>query len=1134
MKYLAEIRNNKLKKFELGGLGLTNTPTFKTNTPNLLDSNGINFGNQKSIKINKFGQNGGFGDAMKGSPNDLGDTANSVPVVDPITGTIKALGIIDTVSTSMAKNSDGTFKSKTAEGLYNTLNPLSKPKDLLEGFTTGNYEAMKRNASFGLWGGESYAEAQVRKAKEEQTKQESTASINTAKLAGQQQEMTGGFAGNSTATMFKKGGVIKFPYGGKNDYEGNRLETSIDRNFGMKNNQSIVPSAMLRTGLPLGESKFDIYNKLHLNPVGQGLEFGVGKQTDTYNDIDYSGEVGINFPKFGDAMVGIPSPTEFKSKLGLDVVTADENKFGVYGEYNKIINMPKNANDYLLDKSRGVLGVRAERGGNYNYIRGNIGYDLINQRPDWSVGVGTKFAEGGKLKKPVFLGKLDNRVVSDNTSVQKPTIQQQDVRLKTPQEVKKTNRENFQKHIGVKPTYNVQELIDFGTPEPGLEDASLEALDALSLASGVGYLGKKGLQVGANYLGNKYLPNAYKLNPKAFKPNPEAYYRGVGKEGIEDALKSGVIKSRDQDLFPSPYFARPNEFETALYYNPKALIEAKGIDVSKVNKIEPNQIIFKNKDAGVIPLNPNWVDEVYLGNNTPGFKFSQLKGIPIDNPNIKLLQKDWLRGYKPITFKEGGVIKDNKRKFADGGNVANPQYEVEKDEVVQGQDTNLEEQTDLASDMTLAGGETHENGGTLGEGGERVFSNRLLIGKPLYGFLSANKIPVKLTNTYAEVATKLGKLKGKYEPNTTSKDPLKHKTATTMTTRIDGLIEAAFQEQEINKQNDMATKTFAYGGKLKKLFAGGVNPTDNVKPKKTLKNPPLFGTDGYNEWNTNDPNDIVDLERKKVNPTSKLDWEKALEYPTVFGGESLTNPTTPVKSDVVKKNDKLKNKTNYDLDGLDSHLMNAAIYLKTLNLIDSQEKGIKRKTATPLLQRNVNFLSSANNEIDKTVDTANKTMARNTSSYQDQYSRNADLVSRGIEGKNKAAQAQAAMDMQTANTNNNIINDYNNRNAENINADAIDRVINKNAIIASKTNALNTFLQGVMGHEAIKRKQNVDKEKLAISRMYAGNRGTNEYINSKIKDAYKKGEITKEAVEELTGEEFKRGGVLPRKMKSYC
>ena len=151
-----------------------------------------------------------------------------------------------------------------------------------------------------------------------------------------------------------------------------------------------------------------------------------------------------------------------------------------------------------------------------------------------------------------------------------------------------------------------------------------------------------------NNLGNKYLPNAYKLNPWAFKPNPKAYYRGVGKEGIKDVLETGVIKSRDTDLFPSPYFARPNEFETALYYNPEALIEAKGIDISKVKNIEPNQLIFKNKDAGAVPLNPEYVDEIYLGNVSPGFKQSGLENISTSNPNIRLLQKDWLRGYKEV------------------------------------------------------------------------------------------------------------------------------------------------------------------------------------------------------------------------------------------------------------------------------------------------------------------------------------------------------------------------------------------------------------------------------------------------------------------------------------------------------
>jgi hypothetical protein len=152
------------------------------------------------------------------------------------------------------------------------------------------------------------------------------------------------------------------------------------------------------------------------------------------------------------------------------------------------------------------------------------------------------------------------------------------------------------------------------------------------------------------------LKNTYKYNPWAFKPNPEAYYRGVGKEGIKDALESRVIKSRDQDLFPSPYFARPNEFKTALYYNPDALIEAKGIDVLQVKNIEPNQIIFNNKDAGAVPLNPEWVDEVYLGNITPGVKTSQLGHLPIDDPNIRLLQKDWLLGYKPVEVSNVGQM----------------------------------------------------------------------------------------------------------------------------------------------------------------------------------------------------------------------------------------------------------------------------------------------------------------------------------------------------------------------------------------------------------------------------------------------------------------------------------------------
>jgi hypothetical protein len=128
-----------------------------------------------------------------------------------------------------------------------------------------------------------------------------------------------------------------------------------------------------------------------------------------------------------------------------------------------------------------------------------------------------KYDNGGKTKRPVFPGKLDNRVVSDNTSVQKPTIQKQDVRLKTPQEVKKANRENFQKRIGVKPTYNVQELTDFGTPEPGIEYVPVEAalLPGTPAIKGLGTVGNFALDMlnplsGARSLkpkvSNKFMP----------------------------------------------------------------------------------------------------------------------------------------------------------------------------------------------------------------------------------------------------------------------------------------------------------------------------------------------------------------------------------------------------------------------------------------------------------------------------------------------------------------------------------------------------------------------------------------------------------------------------------------------------
>lgn len=133
-----------------------------------------------------------------------------------------------------------------------------------------------------------------------------------------------------------------------------------------------------------------------------------------------------------------------------------------------------------------------------------------------------------------------------------------------------------------------------------------------------------------NNLGNKYLPNAYKLNPWAFKPNPEMMYRGIGKEGMEDALESGVFRAK-QNVQPSLYggFDLSKEFKST-YYTPKfntADQYGKGFIAEVPKDVTPFRLRYKGK-----------------GNKT----WSQIadENVPIEKGRI--LQKDWLRRYKEV------------------------------------------------------------------------------------------------------------------------------------------------------------------------------------------------------------------------------------------------------------------------------------------------------------------------------------------------------------------------------------------------------------------------------------------------------------------------------------------------------
>jgi hypothetical protein len=128
-----------------------------------------------------------------------------------------------------------------------------------------------------------------------------------------------------------------------------------------------------------------------------------------------------------------------------------------------------------------------------------------------------------------------------------------------------------------------------------------------------------------NNLGNKYLPNAYKLNPKAFKLNEENLYRQIGESGYIDAIESNVIRSADSKAYPNPYFAEAKDFDK-----------------------------LGSTGSGATGSRPNFIAEMPMGKNGKplaypdgrGFWVASESQVPLSD--VSLYKKDWLKGYKQV------------------------------------------------------------------------------------------------------------------------------------------------------------------------------------------------------------------------------------------------------------------------------------------------------------------------------------------------------------------------------------------------------------------------------------------------------------------------------------------------------
>jgi hypothetical protein len=189
-----------------------------------------------------------------------------------------------------------------------------------------------------------------------------------------------------------------------------------------------------------------------------------------------------------------------------------------------------------------------------------------------------------------------------------------------------------------------------------------------------------------NNLGNKYLPNAYKINPMAFKPKEGKYYRQVFGEDIDPLITRSMKKNKDVkgiqaylDSNEDVIFNNKGEKmidvvnfktkESLPYFNknkpfyPKSSKNVKETLLESKNNLSDYQDFYpaKIKSMSQNPEQYEAADKMF-GEIRMLSPFSKT-GHDINSYNV--YKKDWLQGYKKVPKqKEGGIIKDDRGQWA--------------------------------------------------------------------------------------------------------------------------------------------------------------------------------------------------------------------------------------------------------------------------------------------------------------------------------------------------------------------------------------------------------------------------------------------------------------------------------------
>lgn len=127
------------------------------------------------------------------------------------------------------------------------------------------------------------------------------------------------------------------------------------------------------------------------------------------------------------------------------------------------------------------------------------------------------------------------------------------------------------------------------------------------------------------------LANAYKINPFAYMGSPEMMYRGVGREGMSDAVGTGYFRAKPNvavEYFPGTKLPMQKDFTGATYWTPDVNVARTYADV--IAEVPKSSAKFVNR----------------YGPNKP---WSQLTNDNIAVQQAKFYEPHWLQGLKRIS-----------------------------------------------------------------------------------------------------------------------------------------------------------------------------------------------------------------------------------------------------------------------------------------------------------------------------------------------------------------------------------------------------------------------------------------------------------------------------------------------------